>query len=215
MLDILLADDHDVVRRGLRGVLEARADWRVCGEASNGREAVELALRLRPDVAVLDLSMPELSGLEATRRIRKALPETEVLIFTMHDAEQLVREVLAAGARGYVLKSDAARHLVAAVDALAQHKPFVTSRVAERMEDRLGKGAALDEGGISSDPLTSREREILQRLAEGRSNKEVAAALDISVKTVETHRSSIMRKLGVNSIVELVHYAVRNKLIQP
>lgn len=214
MLDILLADDHDVVRRGLREVLESRADWRVCGEAANGREAVELALKLRPDVAVLDLSMPELSGLEATRRIRKALPETEVLIFTMHDAEQLVREVLAAGARGYVLKSDAARHLVAAVDALAQHKPFVTSRVAERIEDRLGKGGG-DEGAVPGDPLTSREREILQHLAEGRSNKEVAAALDISVKTVETHRASIMRKLGVNSIVELVHYAVRNKLIQP
>lgn len=216
MIEILLADDHDVVRRGLREVLEARADWHVCAEAANGREAVELAIKLRPHIAVLDLTMPELNGLEATRRIRKALPETEVLIFTMHDAEQLVREVLAAGARGYVLKSDAARHLVAAVDALAQHRPFVTSRVADLVMDGLLRGdPSADSPAAPGDPLTSREREILQHVTEGRSNKEVAAVLGISVKTVETHRASVMRKLGVNSIVELVHYAVRNKLIQP
>lgn len=215
VVKILLADDHDVVRRGLREMLEARAGWEVCGEAANGREAVELALRLMPDVAVLDLTMPELNGLEATRHIRRELPSTEVLIFTMHETEQLIREVLAAGARGYVLKSDAGRQLLSAVEALAAHKPFFTAKVSQALLDAYLKSTASHDEASAFGLLTDREREIVQMLAEGKSNKEIASALSISVKTVETHRATVMRKLGINSIVELVHYAIRNQLVAP
>lgn len=215
MLRILLADDHDIVRRGLRELLEEQPGWEVCGEAGTGREAVEQALRLRPQVVVLDLMMPELNGLEAARQIRKALPATEVLVFTMHDSEELVHEILSTGARGYVLKSDAARHLVSAVEALSRHQPFFSSRVSATVLDGYLSGARGDARSAPSRTLTDREREVVQLLTEGRSNKEVASILHISVKTVETHRAAIMRKLGVGSIVELVHYAIRNKLIQP
>lgn len=216
MLRILLADDHDIVRRGLRELLEEQPGWEVCGEAGTGREALEQALRLRPHVVVLDLMMPELNGLEAARHIRKALPATEVLVFTMHDSEELVHEILSTGARGYVLKSDAARHLVSAVEALSRHQPFFSSRVSVTVLDGYLSGSARsDARSAPSRTLTDREREVVQLLTEGRSNKEVASLLHISVKTVETHRAAIMRKLGVGSIVELVHYAIRNKLIQP
>jgi DNA-binding NarL/FixJ family response regulator len=214
MVTILIADDHDVVRRGLRDMLNAHSGWQVCGEASNGREAVKLAVSLKPDVVVLDLSMPELNGLEATRQIRHELPRTEVLIFTMHETEQLIREVLAAGARGYVLKSDAGRHLVTAVESLSHHKPFFTARVSEALLDAYLKSASKPDEGSVFRTLTAREREIVQMLAEGKSNKEIAARLSISVKTVETHRATVMRKLDINSIVELVHYAIRNQLVE-
>jgi DNA-binding NarL/FixJ family response regulator len=214
MVRILLADDHDVVRRGLRDELNSHAGWEVCGEASDGREAVKLALKLEPDVVVLDLSMPELNGLEATRQIRRELPRTEVLIFTMHETEQLIREVLSAGARGYVLKSDAGRHLVSAVEALSHHKPFFTAKVSEALLDAFLKSAAKPDEGSVFRTLTDREREIVQMLAEGKSNKEIAVSLSISVKTVETHRATVMRKLDINSIVELVHYAIRNQLVE-
>ena len=214
MVNILLADDHDVVRRGLRDMLNAHEGWQVCGEASNGREVVDLARNLKPDVVVLDLYMPELNGLEATRQIHHELPRTEVLIFTMHETEQLVREVLAAGARGYVLKSDAGRNLVNAVEALSHHKPFFTAKVSQTLLDAYLKTPAGEEDGRSVRSLTPREREIVQMLAEGKSNKEVASRLSISVKTVETHRATVMRKLEINSIVELVHYAIRNGLVE-
>ena len=214
MVNILVADDHDVVRRGLCDMLSSHAGWRVCGEASNGREAVKMAGKLKPDVVVLDLSMPELNGLEATRQIRHELPRTEVLIFTMHETEQLIREVLAAGARGYVLKSDAGRYLVTAVESLSRHKPFFTASVSEALLDAYLKSASKPDEGSAFRTLTAREREIVQMLAEGKSNKEVATGLTISVKTVETHRATIMRKLDINSIVELVHYAIRNKLVE-
>src|SRR5215813_13667757 len=214
MVNILLADDHDVVRRGLRDMLNAHEGWEVCGEASNGREVVDLARNLRPDVVVLDLYMPELNGLEATRQIHHELPRTEVLIFTMHETEQLVREVLAAGARGYVLKSDAGRNLVNAVEALSHHKPFFTAKVSQTLLDAYLKTPVDDEDGQSVRSLTPREREIVEMLAEGKSNKEVASRLSISVKTVETHRATVMRKLEINSIVELVHYAIRNGLVE-
>jgi DNA-binding NarL/FixJ family response regulator len=215
MIRIMLADDHDVVRRGLRELLEEHEGWEVCGETANGRQAIEMVKNLRPNVAVVDLAMPELNGLEATRHIRKEAPETEVLIFTMHESEQLVRDVLEAGARGFVLKSDAARYLTSAVEALAQHKPFFTSKVSELVLDEFLKaGRHKKEVSVPSSLLTPREREIVQLLAESKSNKEISTLLNISVKTVETHRAAIMRKLGINSIVELVHYAVRNELVE-
>jgi len=213
LVRILLADDHDVVRHGLRHLLEQQEGWTVCGEASGGREAVERARRLQPDVAVLDVAMPDLNGLEATRQIRRASARTEVLVFTMHESEHLVREVLAAGAKGYLLKSDAARSIVAAVEALAARRPYFNWKVSEAiLEGFLRAAAAPDGRGDGAEPLTPREREIAQLLAEGRSNKEVAGRLGISVKTVETHRSALMRKIGARTVVDIVRYAVRNRL---
>src|SRR5690349_20450741 len=214
MIRILLADDHDVVRRGLRGLLESQPGWQVVAEARTGREAVALAERLRPDVAVLDLSMPDLNGLEATRRIRKERPETEVLVFTMHQTEQLMREALLAGARGYLLKSDAAERLVAAVSTLAGPRPYFSAQVSEVLLDAVVGPTATAGDGVG-ETRTAREREIVQLLSEGRGNKEVADELAISVKTVETHRAAIMRKLGIGSLADLVRYAIRNQLIEP
>lgn len=216
MIRILVADDHDIVRKGLTSLLANRPDWQVCAEASNGREAVNMAEKFRPNVAILDLSMPELNGLEATRQIRLRVPETEILVFSMYENEQFVRNLLAAGARGYVLKSDIATQLLTAVETVARHKPFFTSDVAEKvLEGFLKLGNTSEETDGRSGVLTAREREIVQLLAESKSNKEIANALGISVKTVQTHRATIMRKLGINSIVELVHYAIRNNLVAP
>ncbi|WP_114184762.1 response regulator [Microvirga aerophila] len=214
MLRILLADDHDIVRRGLKDLLEQHVGWQVCAEASNGREAIELALQHRPHVAVIDLSMPELNGLEATRRIRQSLPDTEVLIFTMHESEELIREVLGAGARGYLLKSDAVRQLIPAVESLSQKKPYFAGRVSEVLLDGFLKGGQVTLEGPAAERLTSREREVVQLLAEGNSNKQIARLLDLSVKTVETHRTAAMRKLELNSLPDLVRYAVRMQIIQ-
>jgi DNA-binding NarL/FixJ family response regulator len=213
MLRILLADDHDVVRRGLRDILTQQSDWQICGEAATGIEAVEMAVSLRPTVAVLDLTMPELNGLEATRQIKKAAPTVEVLIFTIHESEQLIHEVLTAGARGYLLKSDASRYIVAAVETVAQQRPFLTWRASEATSERLLTRRHFQKD--AGDPLTPREREIVQLLAEGNSSKKISAVLGISLKTVETHRTSVMRKLGAHSIVDIVHYAVRNNLAHP
>jgi DNA-binding NarL/FixJ family response regulator len=212
MIRILLADDHDVVRRGLIALLASRPDYQVVGEASNGREAVALAVKLKPNVVTMDLSMPELNGLEATRQIRKEVPETEVLVFSIYESEQFVRDLLAAGARGYVLKSDVGEQLLEAIEKVGKHKPYLTSPVAERVLDGFLKSAV---DGSTAEILTPREREIVQLLAEAFANKEIANKLSISVKTVETHRASIMRKLGINSIVDLVHYAIRNNLVSP
>ncbi len=215
---ILLADDHEIVRRGLRALLQTQAGWQVCGEAVTGHEAVEKAKQLKPDVVVLDIGMPELNGLEAARQILRAVPQTEVLVLTVHESEELVREVLGAGARGYVLKSDAGRDLLAALEAVSRHKPFFTSRVAEIVLEDYRKGRFKDKNVPArnlGETLTSREREIVQLLAEGKSNKEVAACLGISVKTAETHRNNIMRKLGFHSISHLVLYAVRRNIVNP
>jgi DNA-binding NarL/FixJ family response regulator len=214
---ILIADDHEVVRRGLRALLESQSEWVVIDEAVHGREAVEKASKWQPDVIVLDISMPQLNGLEAARQIIKETPKTEVLILTVHESEQVVREILKTGARGYVLKSDAGRDLVDAVRALSEHRVFFTSKIAEmvltgylRRDDASAPGER--EPGL---PLSVREREILQLLAEGKSNKEIAKSLYLSIKTVETHRASIMRKLRLHSIGDLVRYAIRHHIVEP
>lgn len=193
-------------------MLESHPGWEVCAEASNGRAAVKLAQQHKPNIAVIDLELPDLNGLEATRQIKKELPEIEVLIYTMYETEELIRKVLAAGARGYVLKSDAGQHLTEAVEALSRHKLFLTPVASETVLESFLKSTRQE---TEDSVLTNREREIVQLLAEAKANKEIASVLCISVKTVETHRASIMRKLGINSIVALVHYAIRNNLVGP
>jgi len=211
-LRILIVDDHAVVRRGVRALLESQPHWEVAGEATTGREAVDLAKRLQPDIVVMDLSLPALNGLDAARQILKDSPATEVLVLTMHHSEELARNALQAGARGYVLKSDADQNLIAAVESLRQHKPFLTSAVTEFVLDDFIRH--VDGGDTPRAPITQREREIIQLLAEGRSNKECASALGVSVKTVEAHRANIMRKLHLRSASDLVRYAVRNNIVQ-
>jgi DNA-binding NarL/FixJ family response regulator len=214
-LRILVCDDHDIIRRGLKQLLTAHHGWEVCGEAKTGREAVTMAEQLKPDIVVLDLSMPDLNGLEAARRIRKALPRIEILILTLHFSDQLVRDIVEAGVRAYIMKSDADKDLVSAVEALANHRSFFTSRAADMLLDGFRRpNAAPDPDALLRSRLTSREREIVQLLAEGKSSKEVAVALGISVKTAETHRANIMRKLELHSVSELVRYAVRNQIIE-
>jgi len=213
---ILVADDHEVVRRGLCALLQAQPDWEVCGEAGDGREALEKTQKLKPDVVILDIGMPSLNGLEATRQILKSNPHTKILILTLHDSDQVVREVLNAGARGFLLKSDAARDLVAAVEALRRDKTYFTSKVAAMVLEgylKNGTPGAPQPVTPSRSRLTPREREIVQLLAEGKSTKEVAVALGLSVKTAETHRSNIMRKLELHSVSDLVLYAVRNNIV--
>jgi DNA-binding NarL/FixJ family response regulator len=212
-LRILVVDDHAVVRRGVRSLLESHDGWDVCGEATTGRDAVEQSRRLRPDVVVMDLSLPELNGLDATRQILKDAPETEVLVLTMHQSEELARDVLQAGARGYVLKSDADENLIAAVENLQQHKPFLTPTVTEFVLDGYIRDGADQDAARGA--VTAREREIIQLIAEGKSNKNAASALSISVKTIEAHRANIMRKLHLRSVSDLVRYAIRNKMVQP
>jgi len=210
---ILIADDHELIRKGIASTLEEVPGWTVVGQAENGRQAVDLAQSLRPDVVILDMTMPELNGLEATRQILANRTGERVLILTAHESEQLVREVLNAGAQGYVLKSDAGRALVTAVEALMDGRPFFTSKVARIVLDGFLRSP---EGAPSSDPaqtLSPREREIVQLLAEGKSNKEVARALGITVKTAETHRSNIMRKMEFASLSDLIRYAIRNNIV--
>jgi len=211
-LRIVIVDDHAVVRRGVRALLESQPGWEVAGEAVTGREAVDLAKRLYPDIVVMDLSLPELNGLDAARQILKDSPRTEVLVLTMHHSEELVRNVLQAGARGYVLKSDADASLIAAVQNLRDHKPFLTSTVTEFVLDDYVQRA--EDDVVNAGTVTPREREIIQLLAEGKSNKETASALSVSVKTVEAHRANIMRKLRLRSISDLVRYAIRNNIVQ-
>ena len=215
-LRILIADDHVVTRAGLRDLFSSRPAWTVCGEAATGREAVTLAEQCRPDIVVMDIAMPELNGLEATRRIRRLLPNIEVVVLSLHYSEELVREVVNAGARAYVLKSDASRDLLSAVRALADHQPYFTSCANEVLIRGLRDRDSETEPSVSiCKILTSREREIVQLLAEGKSSKEVAVGLGISVKTAETHRANILRKLDMHSVTELVRYAVKNHMIEP
>src|SRR5450432_1920463 len=215
-LRLLVADDHEIVRKGLRSLLEAQPGWQVTAEASDGREAVEKAREIKPDVTVLDISMPALNGLEAARQMIKNDARAKILILTMHESDPLIREVLDAGARGYVLKTDASRDLVTAVNAVRSNKTFFTAKVAQIvLEGYLDKKPKKEKEVESSQSrLTPRQREIVQLLAEGKSSKEVAVALNLSVKTAETHRANIMRRLDCHSVSELVRYAVRNNIIQ-
>lgn len=211
MISILLADEHVVVRRGLRSLLEERADFRICAETGNGREAVELVLQHKPDIVVLDIALPLLGGIDATRHIRKVAPATEVLIFTTQDGEDVIRDAIAAGARGYVLKSESDNQIVKAIDALAQRHAFFSSELSDAFLVPL-----VDAGAVSpSGNLTMREREVVQLVADGHSNKMIAKMLEISIKTVETHRAAAMHKLDVHSTAALVRYAVRHKLVEP
>ncbi|MGZ6333676.1 MAG: response regulator [Bdellovibrionota bacterium] len=222
MLRILIADDHEVARRGIRALLESHTGWEVCAEAKDGRDAVELADSTKPHIALLDIGMPNLNGLEAARQISAALPEVAILILTMHDSDNMVRDVLRAGARGFLLKSDAGRDLVAAVEALQLHRTFFTRRVSQMVldgfldrENRGERGEPIDRADDGSgESLTAREREVIQLLAEGRTSKEVAVTLNLSVKTAETHRTNLMRKLGLHSVADLTRYAVRNGIVQ-
>ena len=213
-LRILIADDHEVVIQGLTALIENEPGWEVCGTATTGREAVDKAKELKPDIALLDMTMPELSGLEATRQIKRALPLTEVMVFSATRAEEVVAQVFDAGAKSYISKADAGRHLVAAIRSLAEHKPFFTPEVSEILFSRFLAADPRRSNGTAEQKLTAREREIVRLLAEGRSNKETAGLLGISIRTSETHRASLMRKLGLDSLPALVRYAIRNQIIE-
>lgn len=211
MKRILIADDHEVVRSGLRAIVETRADWTVSGEAENGEQAVALALQMRPDIMIVDYSMPIMNGLEVSRRLSLAHLSTQVLILTMHESEEFLSEAILAGVRGFLFKSDAGRDLISAIEALVEGRPYFTSVLVEKLlldyqSSRQFKSDVL---------LTSREQSVVQLIAEGHTNKSISAILKLSVKTVETHRSAAMRKLGISSTAQLVRYAIRKKLVMP
>jgi DNA-binding NarL/FixJ family response regulator len=211
MTRILIADDHEVVRSGLRSILESHPGWEVVAEAKDGREAISRAVETKPDVAIIDYSLPLMNGVEATRQIRARVPKSEILIFTMHDSDVLIDELLHAGARAFLLKSDAKHYLIAAVESLAAHRPFFTGKLSERLLDSFL--AKQDQSGVAM--LSPRERVVVQLISEGHSNKEMSVLLNLSIKTIESHRAAAMHKLGVTSTAALVRYAVRNKLVEP
>lgn len=210
-IGILIADDHAVVRAGLRSILELHAGWRVVGEACDGKEAIAKAVAVKPHVAIIDQSLPVMNGVEVTRQIRARTPGTEVLAFTTDDSEALVGELLQAGARACIRKSDDGKHLVDAVEALAVHQPFFSGSLSQTMLDAFLSG----QGNPCAGHLSPRERSVVQLICEGHSNKDMARILCLSVKTIETHRASAMRKVNVTSVAGLVRYAIRNKMIEP
>ncbi len=215
---VLVADDHPVVRRGLRAMLESQRGIEVCGEASDGLAAVDLVKKGKPDLLLLDLTMPEMNGLEVTTAVRECSPETEVLILSMHFSEEVAREVLRCGALGYMLKSDADAELLEAIDRVRRHQPFFTSKLASAMAQNFMDGtpeAGVDEKGKPASPLTDREVQVVQLLAEGKSNKEVAGTLGVSTRTVESHRNHVMHKMNFGSFSELIRFAVRSSLVAP
>jgi DNA-binding NarL/FixJ family response regulator len=215
-LRIVIADDHDLFRRGVKALLQSRAGWEICGEARTGSEAVAKAKELMPDVVILDVSMPDLNGLEAARMIRMASKDTEILILSISRSDELTREIIEAGARGYVLKSDADDDLIAAVEALATHKPFFTQRAGEAIQSEFNMDEPVREiPELLRDRLTSREREVLRLLGQGIRCKEIGSVLGISAKTAETHRANMMRKLDLHSMSDVARYALRNRLIDP
>jgi len=210
MLRILIADDHALLRKGVRDVIKGHVGWEICGEASDGQQALEIALREKPDVAVLAVSLPIMNGVALTRRLRQECPSTRVLLFTMHDDDETVRGGLAAGARGYVLKTDSEQHLEAAISALGANRPYFSSLVSELLLD----GAVNDQKRSVLESFTEREREVAQLIAEGNSNRQIARALGISTKTVETHRRAALRKAGVRTGPQLVRFAIKHNLVQ-
>ncbi|OKO89033.1 LuxR family transcriptional regulator [Bradyrhizobium sp. NAS80.1] len=211
MKRILIADDHEIVRSGLRAIVEARPNWIVSGEAINGEQAVALALETRPDVAIVDYSMPIMNGVEVSRRLKALRSRTEVLILTMHESEELLTEVILAGVRGVLFKSDARKHLIFAVEALLDGRPYFTSALLEK----LLQDYQSNKQNRNDMLLTSREQSVVQLIAEGHTNKSISEILKLSVKTVETHRAAAMRKLRMSSTAELVRYAIRKKLVSP
>src|ERR1041385_5972379 len=214
-LRILVADDHEVMRDGVRELIEHEPGWTVCGTATNGREAVESAKKLKPEVVVLDMTMPELDGLEALRQIKRALPDAEIVIFSAHHSEEVIEQLYDAGAKSYIQKSDAGRNLVAAIKSLAEHKPYFTRDISDVL---FAKFISLHGGRKQNGQehtLTHRERDVIRLLAEGASNKEIATSLGISIRTAETHRATLLRKLGLDSLAALVRYAIRNNIIEP
>jgi DNA-binding NarL/FixJ family response regulator len=210
---ILVADDHELVRRGIRVLLENHPGWEVSAEAKDGREAVERANELKPDLVLMDIGMPNLNGIDAARQILANSPATPILILTMHYSQQVVQEVLAVGARGFLLKSDAGRDLVTAVEAVQHNRTFFTSQATEIVVDGYLNPERKEEQPLRN-RLTPRERQVVQLLAEGKTSKEVAVALNLSVKTAETHRTNIMRKLDLHSVADLTLYALRNGIAQ-
>jgi DNA-binding NarL/FixJ family response regulator len=214
---VLVVDDHAVVRHGIRELLETQPGLEVCSEAANGLEAVEHVKKSRPDLVVLDLTMPEMNGLDAARAIREASPLTEILVLSMHFSEEIAREVLRSGARGYMLKSDANSELITAIQRVRRGEQYFTSCLNSTMAESFvqTKGDGSDDSPIAGTPLTPREVEIIQLLAEGKSNKETAAALGVSTRTIESHRNHIMHKMNFDSFSDLVKFAIRKSLVEP
>ncbi len=212
---ILLVDDHTIVRTGVKIVLERQPGWEVCGEAATGREGVAAVKNLKPDVVIQDVTLPELGGLEALRQIKKLSPSTEVIIFTAHEMEDLVLQVFDAGARSYLLKTDDSTHLLEAVRAAADHKPYFTPRISEIILTRYQHSGLDSERPLPGTSLSPREREALQVIAEGKTNKELAAKLGVSLRTAESHRAAIMHKLGLKTLGEIIRYAIRNGIVEP
>lgn len=212
-VSLLVADDHEIVRRGIRALIKEQSEWQIVAEAEDGREAVTKAAEFQPDVAILDITMPSLNGLDAAKQIAKLSPRTKILILTVHESDQLIRQALDAGAAGYIFKTDASFDLINAVTALLSAKAFFTPKVSQMVLDGyLGKAPTA--GGDEHLQITGREREIVQLLAEGKHSNEVAVVLNITVKTVESHRSNILRKLHFHSVTQLVRYAVRNHIVE-
>lgn len=211
---VLVADDHEVVLEGVRALVAREAGLEVCAAASSGREAVSAAIRTKPDVVVLDMTMPDLDGLTAIRQIKRALPKTEVVVYSAHSSEEVIEEVFDAGAKSYIGKGGAGRDLIDAIRSVAEHKPFFTPEIMQILFGKFLDADGLKKAGTAEQKLTPREREVMRLLAQSSSNKEIAAALGISVRTAETHRATLMRKLGINSLAGIVRYAIRNNIIE-
>jgi DNA-binding NarL/FixJ family response regulator len=208
---LMLVDDHEVVRKGIRALVETRPEWTLCAEVGDGMEALKVAKEVQPDLITLDISMPNVSGLDLILQIKRDLPRTEILVLTMHESERIMAQALRAGARGYLLKTESGDRLLEALAALSRHQPYFSSLVSETLlKSYLGAGSAEEE----FEPLTSRERQTVKLVAEGNSNKKIAMILNVSIKTVETHRASAMRKIGASSSADLTLYAARNELVQ-
>jgi DNA-binding NarL/FixJ family response regulator len=215
-ISILLVDDHQIVREGLRAILASRIEWKICGEADNGRTAVTMSAATRPDVVILDFAMPDLNGLEAARQIRGISSDTEILMLTMHNSDRLIRECVQSGVKGFLFKNDVAKNLVSAVDALARHETFFAPEVSSLiLSSYLLKNTSSPQDAHSVERLTTREREVVQLVAEGKTTKEIALILGISEKTIETHRTNVLRRLKLRSAIDLVRYAIRNHIIEP